>query len=470
MGTRRTLRPEWRRKEVTHGAAGEALGRGRGATRRRGLGVGTGVVPAVLLAACAPGASQAPAASPARGPVTVRLATDWLEGPRGDTLKMAVPAFEQQHPEIKVAVEAITGDYFTVINTQIAAGTIQEVVLFEGNFFQSFKDQGAFTAIDQALKQQKVSMADHSVVPGIYQDQGKQYGMPFQLVLSGWYYNVDLFEERGLKPPDERWTWDDVLAAAQALTRPERGQYGIHVTNGDQFVWGPLLFSAGARWHNADRTRTLLADQGGSEAFQWVIDLIHRHRVSPAPGQVAEVRGAFGSPFLAGKVGMLPGAISGSGGTVRNVADRFRWDIMPTPKHPKTGKATHVWNDQPHVLMNVAGKLGVTEQATSLIIFLAGEVVQGRVAVDRGSIPVLKKLQTGPEYLKPPPGNMKQIAANLRDPDIQTPGSIKGWDEWRPAYVQALDKAFSGEESAPQALRNAVTAADAVLARTGPQK
>ena len=209
---------------------------------------------------------------------------------------MAVPAFEQQHPEIKVAVEAITGDYFTAINTQLAAGTIQEVVLFEGNFFQSFKEQGAFTAIDQALKQQKVSMADYSVVPGIYQDQGKQYGMPFQLVLSGWHYNVDLFEERGLKPPDERWTWDDVLAAAQALTRPERGQYGIHVTNSDQFVWGPLLFSAGARWHNADRTKTLLGDQGGSEAFQWVIDLIHRHRVSPAPGQVTEVRGAFGAP------------------------------------------------------------------------------------------------------------------------------------------------------------------------------
>ena len=65
---------------------------------------------------------------------------------------------------------------------------------------------------------------------------------------------------------------------------------------------------------------------------------------------------------------------------------------------------------------------------------------------------------------------MKQVAANLRDPDIQTPGYVKGWDERRPAYSQAVDKAFTGEESAPQALRNAVTAADAVLTRIGPQK
>ena len=62
-------------------------------------------------------------------------------------------------------------------------------------------------------------------------------------------------------------------------------------------------------------------------------------------------------------------------------------------------------------------------------------------------------LQTGPDYLKPPPGSMKQIAADLRDPDLQTPGYLEGWDEWRPAYVQALDKASSGEQRPPGQLR-----------------
>src|SRR5687767_10637517 len=100
-------------------------------TRRWIYEAGAAAAPTAFLAACAPGASRAPAAAPARGPVTVRLATDWLDGPRGDTLKMAIPAFEQQHPDIKVQVDAITGEYFMAINTQIAAGTIQEVVLFE---------------------------------------------------------------------------------------------------------------------------------------------------------------------------------------------------------------------------------------------------------------------------------------------------------------------------------------------------
>jgi multiple sugar transport system substrate-binding protein len=443
--------------------------RARGTTRRT-LAPALGSLAALVTGAACGGATAGQGApSPATGPVTVRLATDWLSGPRGDTMQMAIPAFQQRRPDVKVAVEAITGEYFTAINTQLAAGTIQEVVLFEGNFFQSYKDQGAFTAIDTALKRQNVNMADYTIVPGIYQDKGKQYGMPFQLVVSGWYYNVDLFQERGLKLPDDTWTWDDVLAAAQALTVPDKGQYGIHVSNSDQFCWGPLLFSAGARWHNADKTKTLLADQGGLEAFQWTIDLIHRYRVSPSPAQVNEVRGSYGNPFQAGKIGLLPTAISGSGGIARAVGDRFRWAMMPTPKHPKTRKAINVFNDQPNVLMNTAQKGNVTEQATALIIFLAGEVVQGRIAVDRGSIPVLKKLQSSDVYLKGPPEQMRQVALNLGSAEIQTPGYIKGWEGWHEAYLQATEKAFTGEVAAQPALRNAVTAADAVLARFGPQ-
>jgi multiple sugar transport system substrate-binding protein len=401
--------------------------------------------------------------------VTVQLATDWLTGARGATMEMAIPAFMEKYPNIKVVVEPITGQYYTAVTTQIVAGTIQDVVLFEGNFFQAFKDQDAFTPIDAVLRRLGVNMADYSVVPGIYQDKGKQYGMPFQLVVSGWYFNVTLFKERGVRMPSADWTWDDVLAAAQALTDPAKNQYGIHVTNSDQFVWGPLLFSAGARWHNADKTRTLLADQGGVEAFRWVIDLIYKHHVSPAPSQVAEVRGPFASPFVAGKIGMLPANIAAPGNMARNIQDRFEWDIMPTPRHPRTKKATHIWNDQPHVVMNVAAKRGITEQATALVVFLAGEVVQGRIAIDRGSIPVLKKLQTSPEYLQPPPANMRQISINLRDPDIQTPGYIKGWEDWRGAYLTELGRAFTGEIGAEEALRQAVDAADRVLARIGPQ-
>jgi len=442
---------------------------GIGPARRRFLGMAAalwaGSLGALTLSAC----GQRPAPT-SKGQVTVRLATDWLSGARGETMKVAIPAFQERYPNIKIEVEAITGDYWTTVNTQLAAGTIQEVLLSEGNFFQSFKDQGAFTAIDAMLRRDRINMADYSVVPGIYQDKGKQYGMPFQLVASGWFYNRDLFRERGLKEPDENWTWNDVLSAAQALTQPTKPQYGIWVSNNAQFCWGPLLFSAGARWYNAEKTKMLLASQGGLEAFQWVVDLIHKYRVSPTPQQVNEIRGNFPNPFMAGKIAMFPTGLQAVGNTVLRVGDQFRWGIMPTPKHPKTRKTTHLWSDQPHMVTNAAQKKNVVEEATKLVVFLAGELVQGRIAVDRGSIPVLKKLQTSAEYLKPPPDNMRQVSINLRDPDIQTPGFMKGWDEWWAAINRETGKAFTGEVVAQQALQNAVRAGEAVLARYGPQR
>lgn len=421
---------------------------------------------ATLLAAC--GQSE-PSVPKEKRPVTVRLATDWLSGPRGDTMKIAIPAFQERYPHVKVETDAITGDYWTAVNTQLAAGTIQELVLFEGNFFHSFKDSGAFTPIDSILKQHKVSMGDYAVVQGIYQDKGKQYGMPFQLVASGWRYNIDLFQERGVKPPDDTWTWDDLLAAAQKLTYPERGQYGLLIQNDTQFGWAPMVFSAGARWTNADRTKTTIADNGGAEAFQWLIDLIHKHHVSPTASEATEIRGTSPNPFAAGKIGMMSASLQSIGGTVRQIQDRFRWALMPTPKHPKTRKATHLWNDQPHVLTAAAQKNGVVEEAALLAIFLAGDVAQGRIAIDRGSIPAIKKIQTGADYLKPPPDNMQQVAKNLSDPAIQTPHFMKGWDEWWKA-VTGVGDAFEGKVAAAQALRTAAQQADVILARYGPQR
>ena len=82
---------------------------------------------------------------------------------------------------------------------------------------------------------------------------------------------------------------------------------------------------------------------------------------------------------------------------------------------------------------------------------------------------MLKKLQTGGDFLKAPPENMQQVQRVVTDPDTQGVGLMKGWLEWWRA-LQAVGSAFAGEAAPQQALRDAVAAADAVLARQGPQR
>jgi multiple sugar transport system substrate-binding protein len=62
------------------------------------------------------------------------------------------------------------------------------------------------------------------------------YGFPRDIGMEVLYYNKDHFDEAGLDYPDENWTWDDLRAAAEALTitaasgRVER--YGLGMEGG----------------------------------------------------------------------------------------------------------------------------------------------------------------------------------------------------------------------------------------------
>ena len=51
---------------------------------------------------------------------------------------------------------------------------------------------------------------------------GKLFGLPFkgQVLNAGFYYNVSLFQTRGRALPNENWTLDDLIKAAQQLTDP----------------------------------------------------------------------------------------------------------------------------------------------------------------------------------------------------------------------------------------------------------
>lgn len=59
----------------------------------------------------------------------------------------------------------------------------------------------------------------------IYNFEGKQFAIPKDYDTIGLWYNKTLFDQAGLKYPNDTWTWDDLYKAAKALTKD--GVYGI---------------------------------------------------------------------------------------------------------------------------------------------------------------------------------------------------------------------------------------------------
>ena len=45
---------------------------------------------------------------------------------------------------------------------------------------------------------------------------GSLYAVPYEWVTIVFYYNKDIFDEVGIEYPTDEWTWDDLLAAAEA--------------------------------------------------------------------------------------------------------------------------------------------------------------------------------------------------------------------------------------------------------------
>ena len=78
--------------------------------------------------------------------------------------------------------------------------------------------------------------------------KGEQYAFPFDLDIPALFYNKELFDAAGIEYPNDKWTWDDMLKAAIALTKDTDGdgqpdQYGF--TNW-YFHWATLVWATRA--------------------------------------------------------------------------------------------------------------------------------------------------------------------------------------------------------------------------------
>lgn len=81
---------------------------------------------------------------------------------------------------------------------------------------------------------------------------GHQYALPFYGESSMMYYNKEIFEQKGLKMP-ENPTWTDIYELAKQAHDPDNGIYGIAMRGQPGWgmngaVFGSMIHAFGARW------------------------------------------------------------------------------------------------------------------------------------------------------------------------------------------------------------------------------
>ncbi|MBN9194524.1 MAG: sugar ABC transporter substrate-binding protein, partial [Microbacterium sp.] len=284
------------------------------------------LVAAVGLTGCS-GSSGGDASS---GPVTITYSNFISNGGNEKNLDKIVKAFEKDNPNITVKVTTSAyADYFTKLQTDLAAGTESDVFDVDAGSFANIQAAGSLAALDGVdAAKYRTSVLDS------YKVDGKQYALPTSFSNVVLFYNKDLFDKAGVATPTADWTWADEKAAAEKLTDKKAGVWGDYqpISYNEYYK---AMAQAGGSFLAKDGKKSDIDSDAGKAAADWIAG--KSGTVMPTAADGAGTPDFDTNLFKAGKLAMWHTGIW----MIGLVGDLpFNWDIAVEPGDTQKASAT----------------------------------------------------------------------------------------------------------------------------------
>ena len=232
---------------------------------------------ALVLAACGGGGTTEDASTTTAGAVTETTAAEaatttaatetpaeevtieWWhihnEGAMLELWQEMADEFMEANPGVQINITVNENEAFkTALQTNLQAGDVPDL-------FQSWGGGGLREQVDAGLVQDITDASSgftgnlNEGAVGLYQVDGVQYGIPFNLGMVGFWYNKDLFAQAGIDAPPA--TWEELLEDVQALK-----DAGIT----------PMAVGAGDKWPAHFYYSYLMIREGGEAAMDAVTE------------------------------------------------------------------------------------------------------------------------------------------------------------------------------------------------------
>lgn len=413
-----------------------------------GVGLATGV-----LAACAP--MPVPAASDEAAmaePVTV---TFMVPGSTNEDADFA-PVFEEfnaRYPNIDGQYTPAGTGYGPAYNekllTMLSGGTAPDVFKTLFGYFGSLAEKGVYVPLDD--------YAAHHPDETVFDDffdahvnaciiKGQLLALPNDGAPEGIWYNADLYDAAGLEYPSWDTNWNDMSAAAQALTQQDGAittHYGIGHPN-----WLGTIWSNGGQILNEEGTQCLMDSDESIAALDWMQSLVIRDETAPGPEALSEL--GMMDRFTTGTLGSF-WCVRGCLGRLRSIED-FQFDAAPLPLSANGQRMTRLligWT-------SIWSGSEVPDEAYYLAAWICSPEGQ-RLRISRGyAHPSRKSLVEQDWYKNYECDRCNSHGVNNVFPEMLLRGEGRAW----PAHPQeseiiqaintALDALWDGSKSAEQ--------------------
>lgn len=382
-----------------------------------------------------------------------------MRGHRGEVLNRMVERFNRENPDIHVTARFIGSsnprlgnDYnalYRALLEHLARGAPPDVSQVYENWTVQLIDIGAIVPVQDFFEgPEGMSPAEVEDFVPIFREanrfaDGRLWTLPFNKSIYVLYYNREIFERLGLRPPE---TWKELRGAAQAI-HEQLGLPGlVFRPNVDHF--GHVLYANGGSF--IEGGKPAFKGPAAESALQFWVDLVHQDR-SALPTFEARKK------FQDGQAGMYIETSSKIGGFERKPGLRFGVTLLPRGK-------TRAYQFAGTNLALYARSTPERQRAAwRFIRYMTSPAATTEWAIQTGYLPVRRSAMEGREYRRYMEEHPDyRVVLKALDYAVVQP-RVSAWEAIRGILDDAMFEAISRKSTAREAINRAVAVTDNLL-------
>ncbi|MFV0520246.1 MAG: ABC transporter substrate-binding protein [Lachnospirales bacterium] len=348
-----------------------------------------------------------------------------------------IKQFEAENPNVTVEMQITSWkDYWTKLETSINGGNTPDI------FWLNIPRSKEYIVNDIILPLDDLGL-DLSKYPATHVDaytyEGQIFGIPKDYDTIAMIYNKTLFEENGVPLPTDDWTWEDVRSAAEAISDPEAGVYGIVAPPEWQGGYYETIIQNGSYPFTEDGM-SQFNDPAVVEAMEYWYSFA-ADGLSPSGADLSVTGGA--EYVNSGRAGMFPdGSWSMTTFFEQSEYGKENLDVALLPSGTQNGTTS---NSIAHV---VGSSCEHPDVAKALVAFLSSKESNDFVGESGVTIPAYEGSDAKIAEAYPD----KNIAAFLDSVDfaVHLP-NFENFSEAQAVEVEYLTKAWNGEMTIKEA-------------------